>query len=148
MLELASHLPARRFRTAFHNQTMFRARLGIAAVVDSPATATIEIIRRLTRLYPHYGQAELLRLALLLSLHHPEVQAERSEAELRAVCQEIVLQCSAAGDQHAAVADELDSLAATAPCEFSPQHVFTLVRAIKVQSQVLNLYLGPVEANS
>ncbi len=114
------------------------------------------MIERLARLYPHYGQSELLRMGLLLSHHLPqfgdracddlECQLPASDQELRSLSQEISLQLNAAGDQHAAVADELDSLAATAPCDFSPAHVFTLVRAIKVQSQVLNFYLGPVEA--
>lgn len=90
-------------------------------------------------------------MGLLLSLNRPDVAAgelgfERiSDDELFSLSQDVSLQLGAAGDQHAAVADELDSLAATSPCDFSPAHVFTLVRAIKIQSQVLNLYLGPVE---
>lgn len=95
-------------------------------------------------------------MGLLLSLHcsddqtdsPPSSAAELSDdEELLRRSQDISMQLNAAGDQHAAVADELDSLAATEPCDFSPAHVFTLVRAIKVQSQVLSLYLGPVEAN-
>ncbi len=93
-------------------------------------------------------------MGLLLTLYLPQADDQEFDAivdkptisdhELRDLSQEISLQLNAAGDQHAAVADELDSLAATAPCDFSPTHVFTLVRAIKVQSQVLNMYLGPV----
>jgi hypothetical protein len=95
-------------------------------------------------------------MALLLSLHCSDEEGDspaspavafESDEELLLRSQDISMQLNAAGDQHAAVADELDSLAATAPCDFSPSHVFTLVRAIKVQSQVLSLYLGPVEAN-
>lgn len=112
------------------------------------ATEAINTICHLAELYPQYGPTELLRMGLLLSLHHPERTAQGYDTELANVCHEMSLQLSAAGDQHAAVADELDGLAATAPCEFSPSHVFTLVRAIKVQSQVLNLYLGPVETHS
>ncbi|MEO8268966.1 MAG: hypothetical protein ABI557_04540 [Aureliella sp.] len=116
--------------------------------------STIVLVQRLARLYPHYGQSELLRMGLLLSLHQPEVMAgeldfERvSDDELFSLSQDVSLQLSAAGDQHAAVADELDSLAATSACDFSPNHVFTLVRAIKIQSRVLDLYLGPVEVLS
>ena len=119
--------------------------------VRSQLQSTIVLVERLAQLYPHYGQSELLRMGLLLSLRQQEDSAggpafERaSEDELFLLSQELALQLSAAGDQHAAVADELDSLAATSPCEFSPTHVFTLVRAIKIQSQVLNLYLGPAE---
>lgn len=117
----------------------------------SQLQSTIVLIQRLAQLYPHYGRSELLRMGLLMNLHladgsSGEIDIERfSDDELLSFSQEISLRLSAAGDQHAAVADELDSLAATAPCDFSPTHVFTLVRAIKIQSQVLNLYLGPVE---
>ncbi len=86
-----------------------------------------------------------MRMGLLLSLQFPDLRELGEDSELRRQCQELSLQLSAAGDQHAAVADELDSLAATAPCDFSPSHIWTLVKAIKVQSRILNLYLGPLE---
>ena len=37
---------------------------------------------------------------------------------------------------------ELEELAASDPEKFSPNQIWILVRAIKVQSQVLQLYLG------
>ena len=43
-------------------------------------------------------------------------------------------------DQLSAVAEELDSLASTQPSEFSPSHIWTLLKAIRVQKQVLDLY--------
>ncbi len=121
--------------------------------VRSQLQGTMVLIERLARLYPHYGQSELLRMGLLMNLHladesSSELACERvSDDELFSLSQEISMRLSAAGDQHAAVADELDNLAATSPCDFSPTHVFTLVRAIKIQSQVLNLYLGPAEVS-
>lgn len=81
-------------------------------------------------------------MGLLVSLQLSDLGEPVSDEELDRTCQAISLQLSASGDQHAAVTDELDSLAATAPCDFSPDHLWTLVRAIKVQSQLLNLYLG------
>jgi hypothetical protein len=45
-------------------------------------------------------------------------------------------------DQHAAVSNELDELATGEPCEFAPKHVWTLIRAIKVQSQFVDLLTG------
>ena len=109
------------------------------------ATATIQLINQLARLFPEYQPAELLRMGLLVAVHHGADAGPIADHELRDQCQAIALQLGAASDQHAAVSEELDSLAATSPCQFSPQHVFMLVRAIKIQSQVLNLYLGPVE---
>ncbi len=105
--------------------------------------STQQLLQRLARLYPDYGPSELLRMGLLVSLHAAEFDRCDNRG-LEESCQQISMRMSAAGDQHAAVSDELDSLAAAAPCDFSPAHIWALVRAIKVQSQVLNLYLGPV----
>lgn len=52
------------------------------------------------------------------------------------------LQFQAATDQHAAMTQELEDLASSDPREFSPDQIWILVRAIKVQSQVLKLYAG------
>jgi len=43
-------------------------------------------------------------------------------------------------DQVAAVAEELDMLASSQPSEFSPSHIWTLLKAIRVQQQMLDLY--------
>ena len=87
-------------------------------------------------------------MGLLLSLHHSNSEGVPNEAELERQCESIALQLSATFDQHAAVTEELDSLAATAPCDFSPNHLWTLVRALKVQNQILNLYLGSSQADA
>ena len=135
--------------------------------MSSQLQNTTGLIQRLAQLYPHYGQAELLRMALLITLH-PSDQAARGgsfasasewdgdlrdrdagsfvdDEELLRHSHAISFQLSAARDQHAALAEEFDSLAAVAPCEFSPQHLLALVRAIRVQSRMLNLYLGAIE---
>ena len=101
-----------------------------------------ELVNSIAKLRPEYSPAEHLRIALLLSLQYPDLSALDNELELERQCLEITIQLSATSDQHAAVANELDSLAATAPCEFTPDHLWSLVRALKVQSQILNLYLG------
>ena len=102
-----------------------------------------QLTMKLAELRPDYAPAEQLRIALLLALQNPDLSVFESDVDLERQCQEIGLQLSATSDQHAAVADELDSLASTAPCDFSPNHLWTLVRAIKVQNQIINLYLGP-----
>jgi hypothetical protein len=107
-----------------------------------------QLTTQLAELRPDLPAAELLRLALLLALQNPDLKVLENDGELERQCQEIGWQLSATSDQHAAVADELDSLAATTPCDFSPNHLWTLVRAIKVQNQIINLYLGPCAASS
>lgn len=133
--------------------------------MSSQLQNTTGLIQRLARLYPHYGQSELLRMALLITLHPSDQTAHGGSLEsvsgwdndlrdrdaeslvgdqrLLQHSHEISMQLGAASDQHAALAEELDSLAAVSPCDFSPEHLFALVRAIRVQSRMLNMYLGP-----
>lgn len=56
--------------------------------------------------------------------------------------EESQLRMQSLDDQHAAVSNELDELASVEPCEFGPKHVWTLIRAIKVQSQFVDLLTG------
>lgn len=106
------------------------------------------LVERIARYQADRAPVDHLRMALLLLLHTPDIDDSVSESRLEQLCQEMSMQLSAADDQHAAVADELDSLAVTAPCDFSPDHLWTLVRAIKIQSRILNLYLGPTHVGS
>ena len=100
---------------------------------------------------PSAKPAEVFRMAMLLCHAHSDAGWARSEetheldlsGSIDRRLQEISLQLTLQEDQHAAIAEELDSLASTEPCQFSVQHLWTLIRAIKVQSQLLNLYLGP-----
>ena len=52
------------------------------------------------------------------------------------------LRLQAATDQHAAMTEELESLARSDPQRFTPDQIWILIRAIKVQSQILQLYVG------
>ena len=55
------------------------------------------------------------------------------------------LRLSAASDQHAAVTDELTELAQSDPKDFTQDQIWILVRAIKIQSQIIELYTGLAE---
>lgn len=44
-------------------------------------------------------------------------------------------------DQQSAVAQELDELAAGSPCEFEPNQIWILIRAIKAQSRLVDLII-------
>jgi len=52
------------------------------------------------------------------------------------------LRLQLATDQHAAMTEELESLARSDPRRFAPEQIWVLIRAIKVQSQILQLYVG------
>ena len=55
---------------------------------------------------------------------------------------EMGLRLQAATDQHQAMTEELENLARTDPLKFSADQIWVLIRAIKVQSQILQLYVG------
>lgn len=102
-----------------------------------------ELVNAVADLRPEYTAAQQLRIALLLSLQHDNIEnLSKNKEELERQLLNVTIQLSATTDQHAAVSGELDSLASTTPCEFTPEHLWTLVKALKVQSQILNLYLG------
>ncbi len=104
-----------------------------------------QLVNTIAELRPEYAPAEQLRFALLVSLQHPNFDPALDRDDIDRHCSDLACQLSATSDQHAAVSNELDSLAATAPCEFTPDHLWSLVRALKIQSQILNLYLRPAE---
>jgi hypothetical protein len=52
------------------------------------------------------------------------------------------LRLQAATDQHAAMTEELEMLAKSDPRLFTAEQIWVLIRAIKVQSQILQLYVG------
>ena len=102
-----------------------------------------ELLAEIEKLQGNRDCAESARMLLLLALQDPSLKQYSEPTSLRDHYREIELRMHAAADQHAAVAEELDSLASSAPCEFTPDHVWTLIRAIKVQSSLLDMYLGP-----
>ncbi len=56
--------------------------------------------------------------------------------------QETGLRLQAATDQHAAMTEELEELAGRTPAEFGEHEIWILIRAIKVQSRILQMYVG------
>ena len=64
----------------------------------------------------------------------------KSDEALMAAWKNSTFRLEAASDQHAAVAEELDSLCSEGPIQFTPDQLWVLLRAVKVQSQVLELY--------
>ena len=55
---------------------------------------------------------------------------------------EVHLRMQATADQHAAMTEELENLAKSDPQKFTPDQIWVLIRAIKVQSQILQMYIG------
>lgn len=106
-----------------------------------------ELASRIQRLQPEAMPRDVARLCLLLSNNVENLAELADDDRLAAAWQEMGFKLQAATDQHAAMTEELEKLAATCPDQFAMEQVWTLIRAIKVQSQILQLYVGlPQEA--
>ncbi len=106
-----------------------------------------QLANRILELQPGAGTRDVARLCLLLSNTAGDINTLEDEEELTNAWKEMGLRLQAATDQHAAMTEELESLARTDPRKFNPDQIWVLIRAIKVQSQILQLYLGDLEVD-
>lgn len=101
-----------------------------------------ELASKIERLQPGADARDVARLCLLLTNYTDDINVLSDDRMLTSAWREMGLKLQAATDQHAAMTDELESLARTDPQRFSPEQIWVLIRAIKVQSQILQLYVG------
>ena len=101
-----------------------------------------ELAKRIEAMHPESTLQEVARLCLLLSNSTDDVDHLLDKSELTNAWQEMGLKVQAATDQHAAMTEELEDLANSDPQQFSQDQIWILIRAIKAQSQVLQLYVG------
>jgi hypothetical protein len=101
-----------------------------------------ELATRIQHFQPDAAARDVARLCLLLANTTNDVSKLGDDAQLARAWREAGLRLQAATDQHAAMTEELESLAQSDPQGFTPDQVWVLIRAIKVQSQILQLYLG------
>lgn len=99
------------------------------------------LARRIESLMPGAGQDEIARwCAVLLNIAGPSGGRLDDESGFVELWNEAHLRVHAAHDQHEATLAELDQLARSDPRRFSPDQIWILVRALKVQGQLLQLY--------
>ena len=101
-----------------------------------------ELADRIQKLEPQASAKDVARVCLLLSNDNENLNDLRDENRLQGAWHQTVLKLQAATDQHAAMTQELEELASSDPEQYSKEQVWVLIRAIKVQSQVLQLYVG------
>lgn len=101
-----------------------------------------DLAKRIERLRPAADPRDVARLCLLLSISADDIDILAEESVLANAWKEMDLRVQAATDQHAAMTEELESLARSDPQRFTPDQIWVLIRAIKVQSQILQLYVG------
>ncbi len=99
-----------------------------------------DIAQNLLRLQPDLSPCDVARLCLMILNQSENTDELEDENQLLRAWKSASFRLDAAADQHAAVADELDRLCCDGPIQFSPDQLWTLLRAVKVQSQILELY--------
>ncbi len=101
-----------------------------------------KLVERLHQKLPKLSERQIACLAMLCCDRDPQLVCLDDPSSFSRMVDEIQLRMQSIDDQHAAVASELDQLASSQACEFQPNHVWTLIRAIKVQSQFVDLLTG------
>ena len=101
-----------------------------------------ELAKQIQQLQPNASAQEIARLCLLLANNTTLLESLQNQEQLKSAWQQMGLKLQAATDQHAAMTQELEELANSDPEKFSRDQIWILIRAIKVQSQVLQMYVG------
>jgi hypothetical protein len=97
---------------------------------------------KIQKLQPDAQPRDVARLCLLLTNAVSDLRDLANDERLTAAWKEMGMKLQAATDQQAAMTEELETLANSDPRKFSHEQIWILVRAIKVQSQILQLYVG------
>lgn len=103
-----------------------------------------ELAGCIEQMQPDALPRDVARLCLLLTNFVEDLDGLYDEESLSHAWREMGIRLQAATDQHAAMTEELEALANSDPRALTPEQVWVLIRAIKVQSQVLQLYVGPL----
>lgn len=101
-----------------------------------------ELADRIEQLQPDATAQDVARLCLLLANNYADLATLKERPALREAWKETGLRLQQATDQHAAMTSELEELAKSDPKSFTQDQVWVLIRAIKVQSQILQMYVG------
>lgn len=101
-----------------------------------------ELAERIQRLEPEATPRDVARLCLLLANAVDDLSELADDHQLTQAWHEMGIRLQASSDQHAAMTADLEALASAHPSAFTMDQVWVLIRAIKVQSQLLQLYLG------
>ncbi|MDA8742992.1 hypothetical protein N9N28_00035 [Rubripirellula amarantea] len=99
-----------------------------------------QLAEQLEALDPGLAPVDVARLSLMILSQYGDTEQFHDQAKLVSAWRNASFRINAASDQHAAVADELDHMCSAGPLEFSPDQLWVLLRAVKVQSQILELY--------
>ena len=99
-----------------------------------------ELAEKLAYMQPDASSTDIARFCLLILNSTNDSSLLDDEDNLRAAWRAASFRLEAAADQHAAMSSELECLCQDGPIRFSPDQIWTLLRAVKVQNQLLELY--------
>ena len=105
-----------------------------------PSMTCHELAKRLSELQPELSPVDVARLSLMILGQCENQDLLSDDKALMSAWKNATFRLEAASDQHAAVADELDSMCSEGPVQFTPDQLWVLLRAVKVQSQILEIY--------
>jgi hypothetical protein len=97
---------------------------------------------QIENLQPEATPQDVARLCLLLTNEYADLNELLDRPTLQRAWKETGLRLQLATDQHAAMTQELEDLANSDPKSFTQEQIWVLIRAIKVQSQILQMYVG------
>jgi hypothetical protein len=109
---------------------------------SASAMKCTELAQQIEHIQPNASPQDVARLCLLLTNEVDNLDVLKERAALHDAWKKMGLQLQLATDQHAAMTQELEDLAASDPDNFTQDQIWILIRAIKVQSQVLQMYVG------
>ena len=98
------------------------------------------LAERISQLDPELSPTCVARLCLLMLSEAKDLDELESEEGLRSAWKHASFRLEAATDQYAAVSQELEEMCDSGPIQFTPDQLWVLLRAVKVQSQILELY--------
>ena len=101
-----------------------------------------ELAARIEEAQPEASPDDVARLCLLLTTAVNNIDLLEDDHILQEAWRDMGLKLQASTDQHAAMTAELEELANSDPRSFSKDQIWILIRAIKVQSQILQMYVG------
>lgn len=101
-----------------------------------------DLAERIQDREPSADATEIARLCLLMSNLVEDMKTLEDDDGLSDAYRDASLRLQMATDQHAAMTQELEDLAASDPAKFDREQIWVLLRAIKVQSQILQMYIG------
>ncbi len=99
-----------------------------------------QLAERIAGLRPEFSPVEVARLTLMILARSNDDCLLTDDDALYAEWRNATFRLEAASDQHAAVAIELERLQSDSRVEFSEEQLWVLLRAVKVQSQLLEIY--------